>query len=508
MSDLSNRFARREFLKSSLLTGAAGGALAAGALQGGLLSAAELGKPTAAAPPVSSGKATLPMGKNDKGGSSSRESRIESRCSKERMAMQPKRYPISSWQTLTDWDVDLAQRAAEWLDIGFTLIMSPAVTNEPATHKKARQLLDLCGAAGIDVILTDRRVQAPSGHWGKPSTKIDLPVDYRQQAAKAVAEFADHPALWGFFVTDEPLEGNLSAVAKACRIVRELTDQAEPYVNYLPNHLLSPDGTSAGIGRHVGFKDFGAYLDHVVSETDATMLCYDQYCSMSPEWGGPDQWYRCLSDYQRAAIRHDIPFWNIILAHGHWMYRAPNPLEMSWQFYNSLAYGAQGIMYFMYRAGGIGGYGAPVDELGNRGPLFFQLQRQHAQFMGQWAWRYRQCRPVATCHWPSAPAGLNRFDGSGVVTGIVEDPSTLHRPAGASHLVVGEFLDDEKRPHVVVANGSWSKHTFAKITVRGRGVFNIVGDGQEKPLGRAEEGRLSFATHFMPGQAMFFRVEV
>ena len=63
MSESLNRFDRRDFLKSSLLTGAASGALAAGALQGGLLSAAEADKPAAAAPPVPSSKATLPTGK-------------------------------------------------------------------------------------------------------------------------------------------------------------------------------------------------------------------------------------------------------------------------------------------------------------------------------------------------------------------------------------------------------------------------------------------------------------
>ncbi len=420
--------------------------------------------------------------------------------------MQPKRYPLSSWVTLRDWDVDLAERVQEWHDIGFTIIMSPTVTDDPETHTRARELLDLCAAKDIEVILLDKRIRTPSGSFRNPPEEKHLPENYREEAESAVKEFADHPAVWGLFVTDEPLVGNLPAVAKACRMLREMTDAAEPYVNYLPNHLISADGTSAGIRRHVGFDDFGAYLDHVVRETGATMLSYDQYCSMSPEWGGPDQWYRCLADYQGAAIRHNITFWNIILAHGHWMYRAPSPLEMSWQFYNSLAYGAQGIMYFMYRAGGIGGYGAPVDELGNRGPLFAQLQRQHAQFLGQWAWRYRKCRPVATYHWPNAPVGLKRFDGSGIVTALAEDPGTVRRPSAASHLVVGEFLDDQQRPHVVLANGSWEKHTFAHITVKGTAVHTIAGEDCERATGEASAGTVSFSTHMMPGQAIFFRV--
>jgi len=63
MSESSNRFDRRDFLKSSLLTGAAGGALAAGGLQGGLLRADETDKPVTGEPPAPSSKATLPTGK-------------------------------------------------------------------------------------------------------------------------------------------------------------------------------------------------------------------------------------------------------------------------------------------------------------------------------------------------------------------------------------------------------------------------------------------------------------
>ena len=63
MSEASGKYNRRDFLKSSLLTGAAGGAIAAGAIQGGVLGAAEPAKPAPAKPPVPSSKATLPTGK-------------------------------------------------------------------------------------------------------------------------------------------------------------------------------------------------------------------------------------------------------------------------------------------------------------------------------------------------------------------------------------------------------------------------------------------------------------
>ena len=420
--------------------------------------------------------------------------------------MQTKRFPLSSW-ACGDATRAPEEQVREWAEIGLTLIMTPTVTDDPRTHAHVRRMLDLCAENGIEAMVLDNRVATPGGNWRNPPEVRTLPADYRERAAEAVKEFGKHPAVWGFHVTDEPLCGNVPAVAQACRTLGELTDRV-PYVNYLPNHIIDDDGGFGTIREQTGFQDFGAYLDHVVQETGTKLLSYDQYCSMSEEWGGPDHYYRCLADYQGAAIRHGIDFWNIILAHGHWMYKAPTPLQMSWQFYSSLAYGAQGIIYFQYRGGWNFGYGAPIDELGNRGPLFHQLQRQHHQFLTQWAPRYRDCRPVSTQHWPNAPAGLKRFDGTGIVESLVESPMTTRLPSPPSHLLVGEFRDSRGRPHVLLANGSAEKHTEAIVTVKGKAIHAIVGGDGEQPVGKSlPDGRACLRDFIMPGQALFFRVE-
>ncbi len=64
--------------------------------------------------------------------------------------MQPKQFPLSSWMTIPDWDVDPGARMEECKDIGFTLIMTPPVTDDPATHEKAVALLDLCAERNGD----------------------------------------------------------------------------------------------------------------------------------------------------------------------------------------------------------------------------------------------------------------------------------------------------------------------------------------------------------------------
>ncbi len=420
--------------------------------------------------------------------------------------MQSKRFPLTSWMPYQA-DLPPEEMVKEWSEIGFTLTMTRTVTDDPKTHEETRRLLDLCAEHGIEAMVLDARIMTPSGNWRNPPEKILLPAGYRERAAAAVKEWEKHPAVWGFYMTDEPLCGNFPAVAEACRTMRELTDR-EPYVNYLPNHLIDLDGTSRTIQEQTGFSDFGAYLDHVVKETKAAMLSYDQYCSMSEEWGGADHYYRCLADYQAAAIRHNIPFWNIILAHGHWMYKAPTPLQMSWQFYSSLAYGAQGIVYFQYRGGMNWGYGAPIDELGNRGPLFYQLQRQHNQFCMQWEWRYRDCRSVATYHWPKAPVGLKAFDGTGIVQAIEEEASVTRRPSPPANVIIGEMRDSRNRPHVLIANGSAEKHAFMQVRVKGKAIHYIDCGKKERPMGKQITGNVTqIQEHIMPGNALFFRVE-
>ncbi|HUU23789.1 MAG TPA: hypothetical protein VM389_14740, partial [Phycisphaerae bacterium] len=398
----------------------------------------------------------------------------------------------------------------EWADLGFTLAMSPRIPDTPEAHAKARRLLDLAGARGIQLILCDRRTQSPATNWSDFFTPAKLPDDFRRQAAAAVDDFADHPATWALFVLDEPVRGNFPAMAEACRTLRELTDRAEPFFNLLPDHRMSPHDPSWRIENEVGFDDFNAYLDHVVAETRATMLCYDCYCQMSEEWGGRGQYFRNLAEFQAASIRHEIPFWTITLTLGHWMYHPPSPEELGWEFFSALAYGAQGILYFLYRAGGLGGYGAPVDELGQKGPLYPQMRRQHHLFQRHWEERYRRCRVVRTTHWPAAPAGLLPFDGTGVVKAIREHSSVTYRTSPPAAVLAGEFVDDQGRPHVLIANNSpnITKHVCLQVTFAGKAVYSVNGSGEDALVASDESGLTTcHAVYIVPGQAVFYRVE-
>ena len=60
---------------------------------------------------------------------------------------------------------------------------------------------------------------------------------------------------------------------------------------------------------------------------------------------------------------------------------------------------------------------------------------------------------------------------------------------------------------MLVANGSASKHTFARITCRGKALYRIDAGETEGRTGKAgDDGTVTVANHIMPGLGMFFRV--
>lgn len=406
--------------------------------------------------------------------------------------MQPKRFPIGFWSSGDNYLPDAEAHVEEWADLGFSLAMTPPFGESQVGQ--ARRLLDMAHAKDIQVILCDNRAHGPASNWNSPSANVPLAAGYAGQVAAAVRDFGGHPAAWGFSVVDEPLQGNLPGVAEACRIVRAATGRVHPYVNLLPDHILW-----GGVAGHVGFTDFGAYLDHYLKVTGDDMLCFDCYCQNCDLWGGRDRYFLNLAEYQAAALRNRVPFWIITLAVGHWMYRVPTVSEMLWQFNTALAYGAQGILYFLYRAGGDFGYGAPVDELGQRGPLYHQLKRQHTYFRRYWEERFRRLRPTRTTHYPHAPQGCREFDGAGVVKRIVFN-------VGQTEILIGEFLDDQARPHVMVVNNNTEKHAWFTVFCAGRKVYQI-GERGEVAMGESPTGEIAVGGPLLPSAALLYRLE-
>ena len=81
------------------------------------------------------------------------------------------------------------ERYQELAECDFTLAASEAQT---ATEGMA--VLDLCAQTGLKAMLIDPRITGA----------VDAHDGWQDEVKAAVADYRGHPALWGYYITDEP----------------------------------------------------------------------------------------------------------------------------------------------------------------------------------------------------------------------------------------------------------------------------------------------------------------
>ena len=117
--------------------------------------------------------------------------------------VKPARFPIGFWPTglpaITEAMMD------DWAEAGITLTY--------ACSNNMKQVLDWADARGIQIILQDKRGEAP-----RQNEKDEVPPDYQQKVRSLVEEFGNHPAAFGFKISDEPSPSNFRSVLACAEI--------------------------------------------------------------------------------------------------------------------------------------------------------------------------------------------------------------------------------------------------------------------------------------------------
>lgn len=233
--------------------------------------------------------------------------------------------------------------------------------NNAATFKKIRECgltvagfvtpdgLDACHAAGLKAIVSEPRLTALN--WAK----LD-PAEAKKVATEVVDKHKAHPAVIGYYLRDEPDAGLFPGLAVAANVVKERHPGAWPYINLFPNYAEP---------WQMKTPNYEAYLDKFVEVCRPPVLSYDHYALLEGN-GFSEAYYTNLEQMRRAAVKNDVPFWNIVQAEACLNFREPTAVDFRFQVYTSLAYGARGIAYFQYMASTTGNFrGAPIDAFGN-----------------------------------------------------------------------------------------------------------------------------------------------
>jgi hypothetical protein len=332
-------------------------------------------------------------------------------------------FPIMAWDMVRDDPAALKQMH----DCGFTV----------AGFCRADQL-DAVAAAGMKAIVSDPRTR--DYDW----TNVD-PAVAKKNVESLVAEVGKHPAVFGYYLRDEPSAGMFDGLETVADEVRRLAPGKWPYINLFPNYATA---------EQLQAKTYEHYLDRFVATCKPPVLSYDHYALMGDGSLGKD-YFRNLEQMRATAIKNKIPFWNIVAGVATFDFRAPTDADFRLQAYTTLAYGGRGISYFTYFTPDVGNYrmGA-VDQFGHKTATWDVLRNVNLQIQTL-APTMLQLTSDRVYHVGTVPPGGHGPGEESLVTAV----------AGGDYCV-GDFTHADGTSYVMIVNRSTTASAACAPTFR------------------------------------------
>jgi len=296
--------------------------------------------------------------------------------------------PSQPWRLsefmISVWGEPSDEAAAQAIaDAGFNTAMSSA------------DKLDLCEKHGLRSIVRD----------ATPETAADL---------------ADHPAVWGLYVKDEPPAEEFAAVGERVVEFHSLAPGLPAYVNLM------------------AWMDLSDYFAIVKPK----FLSYDYY----QWWWNRDHHFGRLAAHRAAALEHDVPLicWVEANADKRWEWGEAgattlpdNEPKLRQSVYTSLAYGVKGIQWFNWTL---------VFQRGEGGVMLPNL-KESGEHIKQINAELKALGPTligltSTGVYHTAP----------VPEGCQPQPPEMWLQTDTTELAIGDFTDRSGRRHALVAN--------------------------------------------------------
>src|SRR4051812_18549231 len=333
--------------------------------------------------------------------------------------------------------------------------------------------LDNCQAAGLKAIVSDNRV------GGYDWQHVD-PKAARKQVAELIHEVRRRPAVYGYYLRDEPTATFFPGLATVSSVVKQEHPGVWPYINLFPNYADA---------NQLGTKSYDEYVEKFIADCHPPVLSYDHYALFE---GGSmrGEYFANLESIRRAAVKHKLPFWQIVLSVGCLNYREPSMTDMRFQVYTSLAYGARGLAYFKYFTPAVGNYrNGPLDQFGHETPMWHNLRQVNLQ-VGKLAPILLQLTSDRVYHFGSVPAGCTGPD----------DKSLVKAMPGP--MMVGDFTHRDGSRYIMIVNKDFNGSVVGSPQFResvSKLQFVSISDGSLVPY----EGEY---TWLAPGQGVLVKV--
>ena len=302
--------------------------------------------------------------------------------------------------------------------------------------------LDVAGRHGLRGLLADPLVARAT---------LDDPT--RRAALEAlILRMKGHPAFEAYHLGDEPTAGAFAGLGELVAFLRERDPAHLAYINLLPiyanNQQLGVDGPIE--------PAYAEHLRRFVDLVRPALLSYDHY--QFTRSNDAPQYFLNLAMVRERAVAAGVPFLNIVQASS-WVPgsaasptspRVPGPDEVRYLVFTTLAYGAQGISYYVY--GFPGHEGGMVAPDGTPTPLYEACRTLNREFVAI-ARELRPLRSLGAYHAGMLPPGAKPVPaGTPFALDPPEPAAEYHTGDRVRGVLLGEFGAGAAGTHVVVVN--------------------------------------------------------
>lgn len=323
------------------------------------------------------------------------------------------------------------QQYAEVAECNFTHAMYPVNGGNPEQNKA---ILDACEKHGLKYIPYDGRILAHGP--GDPQFASNLDA--------VIADYGRHPAMAGYFMTDEPAPGAFPLLAAVSQYLLNKDPNHLPVINLLPNYVDE---------KFIGMK-YEQYVEQFCERVRPKLVCYDHYALFeSVERPG---YFANMETIRRNALKYNAAMGFIFQCTPHGTYRDPSETDLRWQVNTGLAYGCKALLYFTYFTptdAESNFHNGILDSKGNRTPHFAMAKAINAELKNLSSTLVK-LRSTAVYHTKSVPAGCTKLPSNATVQAKAEVP-----------LVLGFFQHDDGSQWALIVNRDLHKAAAATLTL-------------------------------------------
>ena len=308
--------------------------------------------------------------------------------------------------------------------------------------------LETIRKAGLKGIVSDKNT-----HVTDEAAQLDEKEIVRR--VKTLVKLAGkRKSVFGYYLRDEPGAGVYPGLAKWANAYRKADPESLHYINLFPNYASA---------QQMQAPTYEQYLESYVQTVRPRFISYDHYALMD-DGSLRTGYFENLEAVRATALRHRIPFWNIVLSNAHFNYAEPSAGGLRFQLYTTLAYGGRGISYFTYITPSSGNYRlAPIDQFGNRTPTWHMLRNVNLQ-LHRLGPVYLKLQSINVFHHPDIPGGCSDIKTSRWLKDTIQ----------GGNLVIGEFEGTDGQPFAMVVNKDLQRSTNFEVHFRKPGRIHMV----------------------------------